>query len=271
MSIADVFYNANEQLRLENVIPVTKQIYKSIDKRYWNEEHQGLTYEKWKTLLKKHGYDIKKIMKNKNPRTNRQFFYVGDYYTVEINSLDPAWLLNEFTIGCLKANELKRQDFLNKEYILFFFPEWNLFAIDYFLRLYKDIEKEQLWEVFKSMYTHANYGFGMFPKEVLEEVFTYADNTSAVAVLNELGAVDSEGYLTLYRGEGKRSTPLEKAYSWTLSKDIANKFANHFERGRLYQAKAKVDSIIDFDNERNEEEVLVRFENIEHLEIIQDY
>jgi hypothetical protein len=271
MDMSELYFNANEQLRLENLIPVTKEVYKKEHKGFWDERYKGLSYEKWKSLLKEHGYDIKRIKKNTNLRTMRQFFYVGEYYTVEINSLDPAWLLNELTIQCLEANERGKEEFLNKKYTLFFFPEWNTFAIDYFIRLYKQIDKDQLWEVFKTMYTHANYGFDMFPKEVLEEVFSYADNTSALAVLKEKGAIDNKGYLTVYRGEGERSTDVEIAYSWTLSLDIATKFANHFGRGRIYKALVKAENIIDYLEERDEEEILVRFKDIEDLEYLQDY
>jgi hypothetical protein len=269
VSIADIYFSANEQLRLENLVPFTEEMYEEIPRSYW-EEDNDLTFEEWKEKIAEKGYEIDRIRKNPSGQSLRQFFYVGDYYTVEMNSLEPSWLLSEFVLPSIHTNERQKEKFLNKDYRLFFFPEWNTFAIDYFLRLYKEIDKEKLWEVFQMLYTHANYGFEMFSNEVLEEVFTYADNQSSIATLQGQGAVDTDGYLTIYRGEGKRSTPLENAYSWTLSKSIANRFANHFEKGRIYQAKVKVENIISYENEREEEEILVRFQDVDSLQIIED-
>lgn len=273
MDISDIYFSANEQLRLVDLVPVTKKVYKEINKVYWDEEHQQLSYEKWSALLKEHGYDVKRIKKNKNKSSRKQFFYEGDYFTVEIQALDPSWLLNELTIGCLKVNDVQKESFLNKEYTLFFFPEWNGFAIDYFIRLYKEVEvdTDQLWDVFQTMYTHANYGFEMFPEELLEDVFTYANNTSSKDALREIRALDEEGYITVYRGEGERSTPIEKAYSWSIDKDIAYKLANHFKIGRVYKGRVKVENIIDYYDGRNEKEILVRYKDVENIEIQQDY
>jgi hypothetical protein len=268
MNFADVYFFANEQLRLDDLLPITKDFYQQLDKEYWNPKYQHLSYKEWKEILNEYGYDTQRIKRNPNIHSFRQFFYQGDYFTVELHSLDPAWLTSEFALPCLKVDEHYKKEFENKNYHLMFFPETNPFAIDYFIRWYKQIDKSSLWEIFKMIYTFANYGFSMFPEEMLEEIFSLADNQRVLASLREKGAIDKDGYVTIYRGEGKRSTPLEKAYSWTLSLQIAQKFAHHFEVGNVYRGKVKAEKIIDYDNERNEEEVLVRFKDIEDIEVL---
>lgn len=265
MSFSDIYFSANEQLQLKNLTPFTEDMYDSLNKDSWESPYSTYSYQEWKKELEKHGYDVSRIYKNTNESSMRRFFYVGEYFTVEMMILDPSWLTSPMVLPSIKANEHGKNLLEEKDYLGYFFPEWNLFSIDYFIRYYKHIEKSELWEVFKIVYTFSNYGFYMFPEEVLEYVFKYADNNSSKALLKSLDVVDSEGYVTIYRGVGKRSTSLEKAYSWTLSEDVASRFANHFEQGTIYQAKVKFDSIIDYDNDREEKEVLVRYKDIEEL------
>lgn len=265
MNFSDIYFSANEQLQLKNLTPLTEEIYNSLNKDFWESPFSTYSYQEWKSELEKHGYNVTRIYKNTNESSMRAFFYVGEYFTVEMMMLDPSWLTSPMVITSIKADEHGKNLLEKKDYLGYFFPEWNLFSIDYFIRYYRNIETSELWEVFKIVYTFSNYGFYIFPEEVLEYVFNYADNSSSKALLKSLNVVDSEGYVTIYRGVGKRSTGLEKAYSWTLSEAVASKFANHFEQGTIYQAKVRFDSIIDYDNDREEEEVLVRYKDIEEL------
>ncbi|WCK57482.1 hypothetical protein PP175_25795 (plasmid) [Aneurinibacillus sp. Ricciae_BoGa-3] len=268
MDFGDFYFSANEQLRLADLLPVGERYYKSFPKSTWKAEYQSLSFNEWKRLLNENGYDTNRIKYNKNLNSIRNLFYVGDYFTQDIGTVDPTWLLNEIGIKRLKADEQAKKAFEKKDYSLIFFPEWNMFAIDYFIKLYKEIDKVQLYEVFKEVYTLSNYGFSMFPEEILEEVFLHAPTQDAIKILKRLNITDKDGYITVYRGEGKRSTPVEEAYSWTLSKSIATKFAHHFGVGNVYQAKVKLEKIIDYDNERNEEEILVRYRDIEEVTIV---
>lgn len=268
MSHADLYFQANEQLLLKNLIPIDKEYFDSLDKSYWNEAYQHLSFSEWQEILTRNGYDINRIKRNRNRQTMRQFFYEGEYLTPEINALDPDWLLSPFTITCLRVDEMGKKEFENRRYTMYFFSENNLFAIDYFIRHFDKIADEDKYEAFKSMYIHCNYGFDLFPEEILDKVFALADNSEGVKELEEADVVDDEGYVTIYRGEGVRSTPLEKAHSWTLSPEIANRFGHFFENGKVYQAKVKLEKILDFISEREEEEVWVRYRDIEDIRVL---
>lgn len=268
MSHADLYFQANEQLLLENLLPIEESYFNELDKSYWNEAYQNISFQEWKKVLTENGYEINRIKRNKNRRSMRQYFYEGEYLTPEINVLDPHWLLSPFTIMCQRADEMGKKEFENRRYAMYFFSENNLFAIDYFIRHFDKIADEDKYEAFKSMYIHCNYGFELFPEEILNKVFALADNTQGVKELEEADVLDDEGYATIYRGEGARSTPLEKAHSWTLSVETANRFAHFFEAGTVYQGKVKLEKIIDFISDRDEEEVWVRYSDIENIRIL---
>ena len=65
------------------------------------------------------------------------------------------------------------------------------------------------------------------------------------------------------RGEGDKSTSYTEAYSWTISKEIADFFAHRFDSdGIIYKAKVRQQDILDYINDRNEQEILVFPENV---------
>lgn len=266
MSHADLYFHANEQLLLKNLVPIEEGFFNELNKTYWNEEYQHLSFDEWKQVLSQNGYDVNRIKRNVNLKSMRQFFYEGEYLTPEINSLDPDWLLSPFTIPCQKVDGMAKADFEKGNYIMYFFSENNLFAIDYFIRHFDKIEEVQLYTAFKSLYVHCNYGFEYFPEHILSAVFSKADNREGLKVLEEADLIDEDGYLTIYRGEGERSTPLKKAYSWTTSPEIANRFGHFFANGKVYQGKVKAERILDFIDDREEDEVWVRFSDIEEMQ-----
>lgn len=268
MNHADLYFQANEQLLLKNLLPIDKEYYDSLDKTYWNEAYQRFSFLEWQEVLAQNGYDTNRIKRNVNRNSIRQFFYEGEYLTPEINALDPSWLLNPFTISCLRADEAGKREFENRNYIMYFFSENNLFAIDYFIRHFDKIDEEDVYSAFKGLYVYCNYGFEMFPTELLDKVFAKADNEEGVNELETAGVADEDGYLTIYRGEGMRSTPIEKAHSWTLSHETAHRFGHFYQGGTVYQARVKIEDIIDFISERDEEEVWVRYSDIEDIQII---
>lgn len=266
MKHADIYFQANEQLQLKNLASIDEAYFNAVNKEYWAEAYQQMSYQAWQDLLAQNGYEVDRIKRNVNSDSIRQYFYQGDYMTPEINAIDPSWLLNDFTISCLRVDEMGKAEFEKGEYTMYFFSERNLFAIDYFIRHYDKIAKEDLYLAFKNLYVHCNYGFELFPQEMLDEIFALSNNEEAVSELVEAGVVDEEGYLTIYRGEGKLSTNVEHAYSWTLSLDTANRFGHHFEKGKTYRGKVKLNKILDYIGERNEDEVWVRYTDIEDIQ-----
>lgn len=199
-----------------------------------------------------------------------KFYYLGEYVATDIFPdiemlKDEFWGLNKV----IKREESFEKMFKNKEYSLIFHPEYNPMALYYFFKLYKDIEKNELYETFIDLYQNISYGFDKIPEEIYEEVLKHSPSTEKVIKrLNEdiQEEVDADTELTIYRSQGEKSTPIEKSFSWTLSLEIAERFAK-FCDGKVYQGNVKVSDIIDY-LAGGEKEVLVRYENIYNIDII---
>lgn len=141
-------------------------------------------------------------------------------------------------------------------YIAFYF--WYmpkpLLLYDFYKR-YKDIPENEIIEVFTEIYSMVDYGFSAWKKEVLDYVLAKVDRDS------------SEEYVTVYRGEGEKSTEVSKAYSWTTNFYVALFFAVRYGGGTaVYRAKVKKCDILMHIDSRNEDEVMVYYENLEEIE-----
>ncbi|MCD7911018.1 hypothetical protein KC480_05700 [Bacillus velezensis] len=78
----------------------------------------------------------------------------------------------------------------------------------------------------------------------------------------------SNGYYVIYRGSTPESTPVERAFSWTLSKEIAQFFAERFDSdGVVYQGKIHADKVKAYIN-NEEQEVIVFPEDIIDVKLI---
>jgi hypothetical protein len=132
-----------------------------------------------------------------------------------------------------------------------------------FIDMYKEIPNDQKYDIFITLYERSEYGFNMFPKELIREVFSLRNNSSdrkeRMAELNKVMRVNKDGTVTVYRGENTESTKEQDAYSWTLDKKIADFFANRFSRGtgKILTKKIKPEEILDYLPDRSESEVLI--------------
>ena len=135
----------------------------------------------------------------------------------------------------------------------------------HFLHLYKFINKEKVFSVFKTCYQSISYGFNLIPEEVLEYIFQFKPETDIVLKSinnsNITNIIYNENdYITIYRGQGTKSLDIKYSKSWTLSKEIADKFSNYGE-GKTYIAQVKISNIIDYFDD-SEYEVLVNFQDL---------
>ena len=122
-----------------------------------------------------------------------------------------------------------------------------------FQRRYRDIPKDKLFAVWHGIYKKIDCSNGMWPSELLDEVFRYAPKP----ILPEPG---QDNLITLYRGMGELSLPPDKALSWTTHPGNALWFANSHGCGTdIAVAKARPESIVAvFPGFENENEVILR-------------
>lgn len=120
-----------------------------------------------------------------------------------------------------------------------------------------------LYELFFTSYVHSDYGFSGFSQETLSAILkskTADDKAKTNEALKDLPDV-----FTIYRGGNTASVPYDKAYSWTLDKNIANFFACRRGSGEGYIVEAQVskEDVIDaFLDDRCEAEIFVDPRNV---------
>lgn len=153
----------------------------------------------------------------------------------------------------LLAKDIKK-DGLEKHQ--FFIPsEFQMSLMDYYLSTHSI----QDYSSFIDLYAHNEYNFSQLSRDKLNLIFQQPHNKIGQKFIDTLPET-----VTIYRGEGNKSTPVEKALSWTLSKEVAFFFAckNSDTGASIYMAQIKREAILDYLDDRNEEEILAFPEDI---------
>jgi hypothetical protein len=123
-----------------------------------------------------------------------------------------------------------------------------------FSKRYKSMSRDVAREIFKQIYEHIDFVSNIC-RNLDKEMVDYIKE-------------DNRGndYKIIYRGVGQESADIEQAISWTTDLGTALFFACRQSDSRVYKAKVKECNILmELDN-RNEKEVLVKFEDLEDLE-----
>jgi len=133
-----------------------------------------------------------------------------------------------------------------------------------FMVILPRVPAEMVFSLFRKVYTEGYSGFDESDWEQARKILESNKDRISVEPLK----TDEEGYVKIYRGVGSKSTPLDKTFSWTISLNVAIKFAMMYgsSNGQVYKAKVKKENIRDFLQERDEEEVLIFPENVVDIE-----
>lgn len=117
-------------------------------------------------------------------------------------------------------------------------------------------------EMFIETYTRNEYGFDRISSEMVRSALSEpAGEEYDISLAEE--KPDVNDYYTIYRGSTEKSTTLDKAYSWTLDREIARFFATRFKStGVIYVGKVHKSNIRAYINDRSEKEVLVFPEDV---------
>lgn len=121
-------------------------------------------------------------------------------------------------------------------------------------------QKIRSYEQFINYYVYSEYGFAQLPGEQLRKFLSKPYKRIGQEYIDTLPDV-----ITIYRGQGDESTPLNKAYSWTLNQKIAYLFAikNSQDTSFVYTATLKKEDIIDYIDCRKEDEILALPEKVQ--------
>ena len=211
-------------------------------------------------VLKKYGIDKEYIYEDESKIINK-YMYISGFIFIELFDISEEFF--EF----MQINKMIAE---RKKYIERMFKERNFggilamipkpYRMDYYELLYKFMDNKERYELFIDVYSSMEYGFNQIDKDFLKEVLSLNPNKS----------YDFPNEVTIYRGEGDKSTPIEDAFSWTLSIDTAKWFAKRLgSEGKLYKAKVKKENILCYIEDRGEHEVLALYDDIYDIEQIE--
>lgn len=182
-------------------------------------------------------------------------------YMVEDDGMNSLGMGIEKFYQAVKSIE---QEVANGDYIASISSLPDKMRLEYFeLLIKRGIDFPDFYEKFFSFYIMSDYGFSTLSQDVVEQIVarkTEKDWHRTRECVKSLPDI-----VTIYRGQTKVGTPLEKAYSWTVDKNIACFFACRMgtDNVEIVEARVSKDKIIEYDISSNEQEVFVKFEDVE--------
>lgn len=219
------------------------------------QSEDGLTYEELGAVLEDCGMSIEKVVFDGSRSFQNAFFAdfeQGHYCWIPFQKANLKDVLS--IMDQQFRSPIFGQARRNHAWSTFYMMDVPLpMQIYDFERRYRDIEPDQVFEVWSSIHTRIDYANGMWKPEVLEYVFAHAPQT-------EMPKTGEDGLVTIYRGMGERSQPVEDAISWSTDPVCALWFANRSARGtRLVSAKVNPEQILVYNpGYRAEQEVILK-------------
>lgn len=264
VSTDTIFQNVHSEIRKENLL-VLKDIPSAL------RDELRLTDNFLYGLSKVGKINLKHLYYEKENKIHPfcyydKFFYFG-FMSLSKETIDRYKNHPEFSD--LKIFK-ERRDYVKGllaegDYESYFIHTDKRIRLTMYKKLFNDIPDELKVEIFRSVYTSSEVGFDMLKPNFIKQI--YSCKTDEIdSSLWETAEVTEDGYVMIYRGYNGLNTPLEKAYSWTIDKKVAEWFAERFQNegnGReLITAKVRKENILDYLPNRNEEEVLVLPEDV---------
>ncbi|MED3962830.1 metal-dependent phosphohydrolase [Niallia taxi] len=189
------------------------------------------------------------------------FQYRKDFTIVDLDVLSKDEFIN---LRILEQRETQKKRLIKMleagEFYSFFSLLEKRIKMPLFQLFFNDIPEDSLFKIFRYVYSNIEYNFTDICPIIIEKIFIVRTKSKEYQMsLKRLKEkTNGSSNITIYRGESTRSTPLNKALSWTLDKKTAQFFANRFgSSGIVYKAKVKVDNVLDYIELRKEEEILV--------------
>lgn len=138
------------------------------------------------------------------------------------------------------------------------------FLVFEYLRQKTNMPPKKQKEMFLEIYARNEYGFDRLDEAMVRDILNMPTPNKYVVPL--VYQPDKERYYTIYRGETSESSPLSKAYSWTLEHKVAEFFATRFQSdGRIHKRRVHKDNIKAFIPNRDESEVIVLPEDVRRI------
>ena len=170
-----------------------------------------------------------------------------------------------------KAVKNIETDVANGDYSISIHTLPDRMRLEYFdLLIQRGIDFPDFYAKFLSFYTLSDYGFGSLSHDAIEKILQKKTPEDIQTTQEALTSLPDT--ITIYRGQTKVGTPLEKAYSWSLDKNTALFFAARLgtDEAEIVEAKVKKEDIIEY-IKGSEQEILVRYRDVEIVETTKLY
>lgn len=256
MNIAEIIELVRGSLREEDLVPVKKLK----DKNFVDEVSKRFhlpTYEQIEELAKKLETSVEYFFIDLKGLTPIVYFHDG--LLLEIHAYDDDYI-RDFQVKERLNQGLKvlRRCIQENNYMDFFIRVDSRVRILLFKRLFNEIPDKDLYEIFLTIYSHADYGFTEIDEKYFSRIIRCKSKQQQQKIEKSLKKeVDKDGFITVYRGVGSKSTPPDKAYSWTIDIGTVAFFASRFsEAGDIYTGKVHIKDVIAYIDSRNEKEIL---------------
>lgn len=265
MNIAEIIELVRGSLREEDLVPVKKLK----DKNFVDEVSKRFhlpTYEQIEELAKKLETSVEYFFIDLKGLTPIVYFHDG--LLLEIHAYDDDYI-RDFQVKERLNQGLKvlRRCIQENNYMDFFIRVDSRVRILLFKRLFNEIPDKDLYEIFLTIYSHADYGFTEIDEKYFSRIIRCKSKQQQQKIKKSLKkAVDKDGFITVYRGVGSKSTPPDKAYSWTIDIGTVAFFASRFsEAGDIYTGKVHIKDVIAYIDSRNEKEILALPEKVKEI------
>jgi len=224
----------------------------------------NLTYSELAEILSGHGLSIDHVVHD--PERVFQNTFYADYENAlyRLLILDRAYLegsgaydLTNFSKAAKDGNPF----LIKKQWDALYTISVPMPMLIYdFQKRMRDIEPENVFDVWYGIYKRIDYSNGMWEAETIEYVFSHAPEMPKPEV-------GENGLVTIYRGMGDWSQPADTAISWSTHPGNAIWFANRFGRGtHLAIADVSPEDIVAYFPEFvNENEVIVRPNTVKNI------
>lgn len=260
MGIASVYRSVKEQGTIDEFKRLNEKVFEDI-KDSIIEDYRD--YNVLCNRLKELGMDIEKVIVNMD--YFRGIWYMDGNMFLDMHNMmaiTPMMMVRKDIVSSLIEDIRKMEEEGDWLGVAIRVPD--VFQIDFFRKNRDKMSIDEQQKVLEYLYTNGDYASCNIGS-LMAEVFGkggYAHWLKKFA--------DEDGNLVVYRGATLESTDIKNAKSFTLSYDTAVKFATRFGcvEPTVYKAKVNIKDVILYTDCRGEKEVVVDYESLKELEVL---
>lgn len=255
----DIIFRVRRSLSKNELIPIKEII---TEKNINIEEYKNIC-----NLLNDNELDIESLYYVKDSIPNFFYIDVKRLIFVDIWAFTIEYFEKFNTIKFMKQQEIFHKKFLEEKKFDTLCTRIDAkYALIFMEDFIKNLPIDLAYELFKSTYIKMDFSSNDLDMNWVNTLLDYKKTKKYK--FKRFKKYEKDEYIIVYRGHDDYYGDLNNKFSWSLSYDIAEWYKNRMDGlGTIYQAKIKKDKIIDYIPSR-EEEIWVKYEDLENIEEI---